>query len=86
MHLTTILHLGSICETLGHTWLDWEGLGSEKLLMFTEHYCLPQELIVHFLMADIMELQGAIGEVMDLRVMPACQVCIEHWTIISVSL
>ena len=54
--------------------------------MFTEHYCLPQELIMYFLMTDIMELQGAIGEVMDLRVMPACQVCIEHWTIISVSL
>ena len=49
VHLTTILHLGSICETLGHTWLDWEGLGWEKWWMFTEHYCLPQELIIHLL-------------------------------------
>ena len=54
--------------------------------MFTEHYCLPQELIIHLLMTDIMEVQGAIGEVMDLRVTPTCQVCTEYWTIISVSL
>lgn len=60
-----------------------EGAGVREMI---DVHCLPQESIIHFLITDIMELQGAIGEVMDLRVMPTCQVCIEYWTIISVSL
>lgn len=83
VHFTTILHLGSICETLGHRWLDWKGAGVREMIHV---HCLPQESIIHFLITDVMELQGAIGEVMDLCMMSTCQVCIEYWTLISVSL